>query len=378
MTCRPKSLMSVAAVALLTAAAAAAGAATPTTYQCVYLTGTGEGDSDYPEGQAINELGTVAGVARYHAGELEEVDKATVWVPGQEPLELPTHDLPFHEVSDVNNAGWVVGAEILRSYLDPIPMIWRNGQAEVLPIPPGSWAGMGRALAVNDTGDIVGVTSSIDTRNMHATLWRKGKVFDLGTLGGHHGQALRVSQALGVNDAGVVVGWSEVKKSSRGGQHAVRWDNPWTLVDLGGLPDGGGSKATAISNRGTIVGSGSFTKDNGQDSFMAVAWNAEGIHGLGLLKGHKGSVALKVNDDDVIVGASELSDYQSWRAMVWFGVTGAPRDLNNLVGNIGCKDPTGAGFVLERARDINKQGVILATGVTPDGTRHATFELVPQ
>lgn len=378
MACRSISLARVATAPLLALAAAAACAATPTTYQCTYLTGTGQGDSDFPEGHAINDQGTVAGVARWRPGELDELAKATLWVPGEDPLELPTLDLPFHEVADVNNAGQVVGAEIIRSYLDPTPMTWVHGKAKLLPIPPGSWAGMGRALAINDTGDIVGATSSIDTRNMHATLWRKGKVFDLGTLGGHNGQALRASEALGVNDAGIVVGWSDVKKSTRGGQHAVRWDNPWTIVDLGGLPSGGGSKATAINNRGTIVGSGTFTKDNGLVATMAVAWDADGIHGLGMLKGHKASIALKVNDDDVIVGKSELPDYETWRAMVWFGVTGAPRDLNNLVGTAGCKDPSGAAFVLDRARDVNKQGVILATGATADGGRHATFELVPR
>ncbi|WP_374563252.1 DUF3466 family protein [Ideonella sp.] len=381
MTYRSISLARAAMTPLLALAAAAACAATPTTYQCTYLTGTGQGDSQYPEGHAINDLGTVAGVARYNPGELEEVAKAMVWVVGEEPVELPMLNLPFHEVADVNNAGQVVGAEILRSYLEPTPMTWRNGQAEVLPIPPGSWAGAGRALAINDKGDIVGASGAFDwpyTRNMHATLWRKGKVFDLGTLGGHNGQVQRVSEALGINDAGIVVGWSDVKKSTRGGQHAVRWDNPWTIVDLGGLPTGGGSKATAINNQGTVVGSGTYEKDNGLIAAMAVAWDASGIHGLGMPKGHKASIALKLNDDEVIVGASELPDFESWRAMVWFGVSGAPRDLNNLVGSAGCKDGSGAGFVLERARDINRDGVILATGVSGDGARHATFKLVPQ
>ena len=380
MTHRSISLAHAAMTPLLALAAAAVCAATPMTYECTYLTGTGQGDSQYPEGHAINDLGTVAGVARYKAGEIDEVAKATLWVVGEEPVQLPTLNLPFHEVADVNNAGQVVGAEILRSYLDPTPITWRNGQPEVLPILPGSWAGAGRALALNDKGDIVGASGAFDppyTRNMHATLWRKGKVFDLGALGGHHGQVQRVSEALGVNDAGIVVGWSDVKKSSRGGQHAVRWDNPWTIVDLGTLPDGGGSKAMAINNHGTIVGSGGYKRDNGLTAIMAVAWDASGIHGLGMPKGHKGSTALKVNDDDVIVGASMLPDYETWRAMVWFGVTGAPRDLNHLVGSAGCKDPSGAGFVLERARDVNQAGVILTTGVSDDGARHATFKLVP-
>jgi len=382
MTHRSISLARAAMTPLLALAAAAVCATTPTTYECTYLTGTGQGDSQYPEGHAINDLGTVAGVARYRPGELDEVAKATLWVVGEEPVQLPTLNLPFHEVADVNNAGQVVGAEILRSYLDPTPITWRNGQAEVLPILPGSWAGNGRALAINDKGDIVGASGAFDppyTRNMHATLWRRGKVIDLGALGGHNGQVQRVSAAVGINDAGVIVGWSDLKKSRFGGQHAVRWDNPWTIVDLGTLPNVEHSEANAINKHGTIVGFSDREREiNGIKDRRAVAWDANGIHELGIMKGFESSTALKVSDDGVIVGKSVLPDFETSRAMVWFGLDGAARNLNHLVGSAGCQDPTGASFVLEVAQDINQSGVILATGASSDGARHATFELVPR
>src|SRR5262249_45325910 len=68
-------------------------------------------------------------------------------------------------------------------------------------------------------------------------------VTDLGVFGG------TTSQALGINDAGQVVGWSD---TPGGGQHAFLYDGG-QLLDLGTF-GGHNSKAYAINNAGLVVG----------------------------------------------------------------------------------------------------------------------------
>lgn len=83
-------------------------------------------------------------------------------------------------------------------------------------------------------------------------------LLDLGTLGGQQ------SYATAINDRGTVVGWSE---TASGRQHAFRWTKEEGMIDLGSLADGDASYAAAILNRGTILGG------SGERS---VLWSASG------------------------------------------------------------------------------------------------------
>jgi probable HAF family extracellular repeat protein len=99
-----------------------------------------------------------------------------------------------------------------------------------------------RALAVNNTGSIVG-----DLQNNHAFLLSGGRVQDLGTLDGSRDA---VSASTAVNDAGQVVGYSYF--SGNAIVHAFLYENG-VLKDLGTLR-GGYSMALGINNNGDIVG----------------------------------------------------------------------------------------------------------------------------
>ena len=98
-------------------------------------------------------------------------------------------------------------------------------------------------------------------------------IADLGVLGG------TASEATGVNESGVVVG---VTTTAAGEAHAFRWTRTETMVDLGvlGRVNGTGfSSATAINDAGEVVGTSTTT-----NALHAFRWAAgEGMRDLGVL-----------------------------------------------------------------------------------------------
>ena len=97
----------------------------------------------------------------------------------------------------------------------------------------------------------------------HAFLWQNGKLTDLSTLGG------KQSQAVAINDTGDIIGWSDTKATNRFGDqinHAFAWQKG-RLTDLGTLA-GGQSEPVALNDHGQIVGSG--TTESGETH--AVLW----------------------------------------------------------------------------------------------------------
>jgi probable HAF family extracellular repeat protein len=81
------------------------------------------------------------------------------------------------------------------------------------------------ANAVNDSGQVVGSSDTKKERN-HAFLWSRGKMTNLGTLGGLG------SEALGVNNSGQVVGSSWLRGGSN--YDAFFWSKG-KMTDLGTL-----------------------------------------------------------------------------------------------------------------------------------------------
>jgi probable HAF family extracellular repeat protein len=141
------------------------------------------------------------------------------------------------------------------------------------------------------------------------------RMIDLGSLG-------RGSDAVDINDHGVIAGGSEDTDRAR---WAVVWtmsSGVWTIEKLGagranGLNNGTGGDPSAIAVVGTSTGS--------SGEFHAVMWKKGPtewlIEDLGTLPGDMTSTAYDVNDSETVVGVSTSSTLIQ-RAFRWTPSTG--------------------------------------------------------
>lgn len=138
------------------------------------------------------------------------------------------------------------------------PVIWRKGEIHELPTFSGDPDGV--ALGTNDNGDVVGASgicapfnpnTSENLTPLHALLWQKGEMTDLGNLGGtgSNGGIL----AFNINNHGQVVGLSDIEGNAH--FHGFLWTRETGIEDLGTLhTDDVGSSATGLDERGDVVG----------------------------------------------------------------------------------------------------------------------------
>src|SRR6476661_5247105 len=174
--------------------------------------------------------------------------------------------------------GACVSPQVLRF----LPAKWTLGppdQIQDLPLFPGDTSGA--ATAINDNGQIVGISGICDQAvgrhtAKHAVLWENGGVLDLGNLG------------------------------------AQWWNTP-----------------TNINQRGDIVGFAGDPAFPDGDFLHAFIWTAEeGIRPLGALPGHVHSEAYGINEKRQVVGLSCDANFVDCRAFIW--ENGSMRDLNDL------------------------------------------------
>jgi probable HAF family extracellular repeat protein len=140
------------------------------------------------------------------------------------------------------------------------------------------------------------VTVPVLPASAHSSRWH---VTDLGALSGDC-----CSEASAINDRGVVVGYS----SSMSGTHAFVWRRG-RMTDLGTL-DGRNSIATDVNNHGVVVGSSDVA-----GATHAFVWRHGRMTDLGTLGG-TASRAAAVNDRGEVVGESTTAG-GNFHAFVW-------------------------------------------------------------
>src|SRR5690606_11724492 len=141
----------------------------------------------------------------------------------------------------ISDAGHVAGSSSASDGLHAY--VWHEG----IMTDVGSWSGSiySKAWDANDLGHACGKFGGFGDH--HAGLWRDGERIDLGWLGRFR------SEALGVNDHDLVVGWSEANPADRFSSSAfIREDG--VMRALPKWPGGKTAMAHDINNAGQAVG----------------------------------------------------------------------------------------------------------------------------
>jgi len=258
---------------------------------------------------AIADLGTIPGYANSYVWELTLNNNGTVGVYANNILN------PNAFSGDV-------------SYL------WHAGTIFRLPSLPKATDTL--VLALNDRYESVGY-SGADALQVHAVIWKNGRVHDLGTLPGDD-----YSIAIDLNNFGVVVGDSftaaDATTNFFGGHHAVAWHDGHIRL-LPSLPGGGPDDiAYAVNDEGQVVG------QSGPDDahVHAALWASHAdVTDLGTLGGDA-SFAIGLNRKGQIVGGAQNAD-GNFRAFLW---------ENGSMSNLGAIDDD----VFSEAVSINARG----------------------
>jgi len=188
-------------------------------------------------------------------------------------------------------------------------------------------AGETQAFGLNETGAVVGSTSTDTNFQEQAFVWRNNSISGVPGLGGTR------ARARGINSSGVIVG--DGYRPNESNFRAFRYDplsNQTTgLGTLGGIL----STAYAINEMGTIVGN-SITASSQSHAFIYKNGSMSDL----LTLGGNTSIAVTVNASDFVVGSSSRAGGASSHAFIYRG-GGALVDLGAIYNDL---DSTGTGI----------------------------------
>lgn len=281
---------------------------------------------------------------------------------------------------------------------------------------PGAY--FANPFAVNNRGEVVGAAANTipNTNSMfgigyqtRALYWKDGVMQDLGTLG----DGTDAIAGL-INERGQVAGWSYINSvpspdcSGIGGPvlttDSFLWDKKNGMRDIGGL-GGTCTLASALTNRGQIIGGSSLTGDTTIHPFVWDATNgvtdlldpsdssygfAQGINSRGEVAGgtcdavtcyavlwrKSGGKWHKTNLSTISQNAFSISINASEQVLGNFGTGvflsengGAMVDLSTLISS-------NSGLQLNEAGQINDRGEISLNARDANGNNHAVL-LIP-
>jgi probable HAF family extracellular repeat protein len=175
-------------------------------------------------------------------------------------------------------------------------------------------------------------------------LWTGRHMRNLGTLGG------TIGFANWLNNHGEVVGQSNLPGDQT--VHPFLWANGGPMRDLGTL---GGSNGFAnwVNDRGDVAGAAQAADQN----FHGFLWKNGHMRDLPPVGGAPWAFANSVNDQDQVVGNETDTNGNELFPVLWSG--GHGYDLNTLIAP--------SALHLVNAEYINGQGEIVGRGVLPNG-----------
>jgi probable HAF family extracellular repeat protein len=293
---------------------------------------------------AVNDLGQVVGRGGAGSG-------AFLWQDGTLTDLGVLPGMTSSQAEDINASGQVVGSSGNGSVYSAF--IWTaGGGMQAL----GTLGGCcSQATAINDLGQVVGYSNVPGDAAAHAFVWTlaggmqdihdfsggttfpwdindqgqvAGVYFPNGTNGGSQGSftgtitgglqvlgtTLDGAEALGINAAGVIVGWSAPAAGEL--NQAYRWTG--SVKNYLGTLGGASSVAMAVNDAGEVVGrSDTGIRRSGALQHVAFLWTVgEGMKSLGLSSGTDYGQAWDINESGWVVGEVWQARGSS-RATLW-------------------------------------------------------------
>jgi len=252
--------------------------------------------------------------------------------------------------------------------------VWEKGVMRALPTLGGN---NGFAAGANNRGQVVGWAENTvhdptcvppQVLQFRAVLWepKTDQIQELPPLPGDTSGA-----ATAINDRGQVVGISGTCDQAVGrftAAHAVLWEKG-TVTDIGNLGGTTWNTPMAINQQGDVVGFASQPGDDPDNpQLRAFLWTRrEGIRNLGTLPGDVYSEAHGINERGQVVGVS-CDAVGNCRAFLW--EDGVMKDLNALVA-------PGYTGILTTAQDINDRGEITGRAFDPATGERPAFLATP-
>ncbi len=355
------------------------------------LGGPKSGVNGEPSVQAINNAGTVVGVADTPMltpvpggfnpiGRIDFfISHAFVWRGGslKDLGTLPGGDYSF--AAAINQLGQIAGTSE-NSQIDPASgnpefhaVLWQNDKILDLGTLGGTASfaatlnNRGQVIgeALNDVPDplsILGIGNGTTLTQTRAFLWQNGKMNDLGTLGGPD------SWAMYVNDRGQVAGTSYTSDAVDPNTLTPQsdpflWENG-KMKDLGNLGGTNGflgpQFVQAFNNRGQVVGLMALP---GDQLFHAFLWDGEKLSDLGNILGGDFALATGINDAGEVVGWVWFPGGAVKHAFLWRD--GVMTDLGTVPG-----DPCSF------ASNINSRSQVVGGSQSSDGASACVNDFV--
>jgi probable HAF family extracellular repeat protein len=331
------------------------------------------GRSNLPGNQTRHAVLWRGGVAR-DLGTLGGPNSNVVW-PVKNVRGIVTGIAQTDE-PDPNNEAWSCSAffpaPTARGF-QCLGFVWRDGQMRPLPTLGGTH---GFATGANNWGQVVGWAENTvhdptcvlpQVLQFRAVLWGPGEhqIRELPPLPGDS-----VSAATAINDRGQVVGISGICDDAVGkfsAIHAVMWENG-VPRDLGNIGGRAWNTSMAVNLQGDVAGFGNVSvTPNGEFNGRAFLWTKQGgIRDLGTLPGDVFSQAYGINVWRQVVGRSCDADFNC-RAFLW--QHGVMTELKQLV--------PGYTGTLTIAADIDDLGRITGQALDPATGTFVAYAATP-
>jgi probable HAF family extracellular repeat protein len=214
-----------------------------------------------------------------------------------------------------------------------------------LPTPTGSDSA---ALALNDSGNVVGYSFQADQYRAFLYSQSNGSSIDVGSLGG------QMNAACAINGSDQVAGYSQ---DANGNLGAFIYTKDGGMKAVGSLDGGVSSEAFGINNSGQAVGD----SQNATDDHRPVLFDNSGVKDLNVCVAQNSNAfrtAYAINDAGQVAGRTD-TDQGAIHAFVVGSGNGDLKDIGTL------------GGTNSEALAINKSGEVVGDAETANGTPHA-------